>query len=221
LEAITLETIKHNETVKAFIIQADAQLEVLGFTEHGFRHASIVSSISANILNKLNYPKREAELAAIAGFMHDLGNVVSRHNHPQIGAVIGWQILRELKMEAGEIAKIEGAIGNHEETEGDVVSIISAAQIIADKSDVHKSRVRNPNTLAFDIHDRVNYAAEKSFLKVDKENKSLTLELKIDTSVSQIMEYFEIFLERMLMCRKAAKLLNCEFGLKINEVKLL
>lgn len=218
---ITLETIKQNETVRAFIIQADAQLEVLGFTEHGFRHAGIVSSIASNILDKLDYPKREVELAAISGFMHDMGNVVSRNNHPQIGAVISWQILRELKMDPQEIAKIVGAIGNHEETESDVVSVISAAQIIADKSDVHKSRVRNPNTLAFDIHDRVNYAAEKSFLKVDKENKSLTLQLKIDTSVSQIMEYFEIFLNRMLICRKAAKLLNCEFALEINKVKLL
>jgi hypothetical protein len=218
---ISLENIKKNKCLKAFIEQADAQMEAIGYTEHGLRHAQLVSQISNNILEYLSFPKRKCELSEIAGYLHDIGNVIARDNHPQSGSILVWQILREMKMDEKETALIVGAIGNHEEIEGDVVSDVSAAVILADKSDVHRSRVRNPNTLSFDIHDRVNYAAKKSFLKVDKEKKLINLEITIDTKVAKVMEYFEIFLERMVVCRKAARFLKCEFGLEINEVRLL
>jgi hypothetical protein len=182
---ITLQDVKKNEKILAYIVKADVQMNAIGYAEHGFRHADLVAHIAYNILDHLGYSKR-AELAAIAGYLHDIGNVISRCNHGQIGALLVMQILNEMKMKADEIAEVSGAIGNHEEENGDVVSIISAAQILADKSDVHKSRVRNPNTLRFDIHDRVNYAVEKSFLRVEKESKTITLDLKIDTKISKI-----------------------------------
>jgi uncharacterized protein len=169
----------------------------------------------------LNYPERTAELAAIAGYLHDTGNLLHRVGHPMSGAMLALIELRQMGMDPAELAIIMGAIGNHEEDAGDPVSEVSAAIILADKSDVHRSRVRNPNTLAFDIHDRVNYAAQRSFVRVDNDHKTISLNVDIDTSISQVMEYFEIFLSRMLISRRAANFLGCNFELVINKVKLL
>jgi putative nucleotidyltransferase with HDIG domain len=218
---ISLSKIKEDSRVKEYLKYADKQMEAIGYTEHGFRHAEIVSSLAGKILNNLGYSKREVELARIAGYLHDIGNVISRESHPQIGAILSLQILEKYNFPVEDIALIVSAIGNHEEDTGDVVNVISAAQILADKADVHFSRVRNPNTLAFDIHDRVNYAARKSNIIVDKLGKTITLKLEINTKISQVMEYFEIFLERMIISRKAAQFLGCEFRLKINNIRLL
>lgn len=218
---ITLKDIKDNPTIKAYITQADTQMDAIGYTEHSFRHAQAVADMARQILLKLNYTSREAELAAIAGYLHDIGNVISRSGHSQSGALIVMRILEEMKMRPPEIATICGAIGNHEEDYGDTVSNICSAVIIADKADVHKSRVRNPNTLAFDIHDRINYSAEKSSLSINPQERTITLELEINTEIAPVMEYFEIFLQRMIASRRAAKFLGCEFKLIINKVKLL
>lgn len=218
---VTLEMVRADPYIVAYIKRADEQMGVLGYTEHGERHATLVSRIAYNILSRLGYPERTADLAAVAGYLHDTGNLLHRHNHPLTGAILAMEELRRLDMDPGELAIVMGAIGNHEEDAGDPVSDVSAAVIIADKSDVHRSRVRNPNTLAFDIHDRVNYAAQRSFVRVDNDHKTISLELDIDTSISQVMEYFEIFLSRMLISRRAANFLGCNFELIINKVKLL
>jgi metal-dependent HD superfamily phosphatase/phosphodiesterase len=218
---VTLEMVKANPYFAAYIRRADDQMGVLGYTEHGERHAALVSRIAHNILSRLDYPERTVELAAIAGYLHDTGNLLHRKGHPMSSAILALTELRPMNMAPSELAIIMGAVGNHEEDQGDPVSEVSAAVIIADKSDVHRSRVRNPNTLAFDIHDRVNYAAQRSFVRVDNEHKTIALELDIDTSISQVMEYFEIFLTRMLISRRAANFLGCNFELIINKVKLL
>jgi len=218
---VTLEMVKADHEVQIYLNKAHEHLGAIGYTEHGARHAELVSRISHNILTHLEYPERQAELAAIAGYLHDLGNVVSRHNHGQTGAMIALSILKRLGMPPEEIAEVLAAIGNHEEEYGQPVNILSAALILADKSDVHRSRVRNPDLATFDIHDRVNYAAERSFLRVNGAQKTITLELKIDTSISPVMDYFEIFLTRMVMCRRAATYLGCNFELTINETRLL
>lgn len=196
-------------------------LGTIGFTEHGHRHATLVAQIARNILLRLNHPKRAAELAAIAGFLHDIGNVFGRHGHGETGALMSWSILRRLGMPPEEVAVVCAAIGNHEEEYGVPVNNVSAALILADKSDVHRSRVRNPEKSTFDIHDRVNYAANHSFVHVDGERKAITLQLSIDVEISPVMDYFEIFLTRMIMCRRAATFLGCGFELEINNVKLL
>ncbi|NMB00197.1 MAG: HD domain-containing protein [Firmicutes bacterium] len=193
----------------------------MGFTEHGFRHIGLVSSIARNILERLGYDDRLAELAAIAGYVHDLGNCVGRVNHGAAGALLVEPILRDLGMSPEEIALILSAVGNHEEEVGEPVNEVAAALILADKSDVHRTRVRNTDIPTFDIHDRVNYAVIKSFLDVDDEARRITLRITIETENTSIMEYFEIFLERMLMCRRAAAYLGCEFKLMINETLLL
>ncbi len=213
---VTVETVKAHPRVKLFIRKADEALAQIGYTEHGERHVSLVSSIAYNVLRRMGYPEREAELAAIAGYLHDVGNVVNRDQHAQTGAVIAMQILTELGMPDGEILPIMAAIGNHHEDHGDPVHAVAAALILADKSDVHRTRVRNPDMIKFDIHDRVNYAVVKSFLNVDEQRKQITLELTIDTQISQVMEYFEIFMSRMLASRKAAKFLGATFGLVAN-----
>ena len=218
---VTLDAVKANPFIAAYIRRADEQMGVLGYTEHGERHAALVSRIAYNILSHLGYPERTAELAAIAGYLHDTGNLLHRKNHPMSSALLSMMELRQMHMDPAELAIIMGAVGNHEEDQGDPVSEVSAAVIIADKSDVHRSRVRNPNTLAFDIHDRVNYAAQRSFVRVDNDHKTISLELDIDTSISQVMEYFEIFLSRMLISSRAANYLGCNFELVINKVKLL
>ncbi len=218
---ITLETIKANPKAASYLKAADEYLGVIGYTEHGFRHADIVANLSRNILSHLNYEEPLPKLAAVAGFLHDVGNVVNRENHVAASALIAMDILAEMGMSPENIAIITGAIGNHEEPLGVPVNAVAAALILADKADVHRSRVRNPQLIGLDIHDRVNYAVERSFLRVDADKGKISLELKIDTRISQVMEYFEIFLTRMIICRKAAEFLKADFDLYINETKLL
>jgi metal-dependent HD superfamily phosphatase/phosphodiesterase len=218
---IILEEIKKNSIVNVFVRSANEYLGSLGYTEHGVRHVSLVASIAENVLLYLDYPKRIQELAGIAGYIHDIGNVVNRQDHGQSAALLAMRLLKDIGMTPEEIALIISAIGNHEEESGDPVNPIAAALILADKSDVHKTRVRNRDIPKYDIHDRVNFAVERSFLKIIKEKKTISLQLTIDTQISKVMEYFEIFMSRMLMCRRAASFLNCTFELIINERKLL
>jgi hypothetical protein len=219
---ITIEEVKSDSEVIAFIARADKVMEEIGYTEHGYRHADLVSKIAFNILDRLGYSQREAELAEIAGYLHDIGNLVNRKNHYLVGAKISGDILKRLGMEPDEVSQIMSAIGNHEEESGTAIDAITAALILADKSDVHRSRVRRDLAeFTFDIHDRVNYAVNHSFLRVNNEEKKIALELEIDTDISQVMDYFEIFLDRMTMCRRAADTLGCEFEIIINSVKIL
>lgn len=218
---VTLNDVKSNLEIKTYMEQGNVYLGSMGFTEHSTRHASIVSKIASDILKNLGYSEREVELAAIAGYLHDIGNVVSRHDHGQTGAILSMRILKDMGMELNEIALIASAIGNHEEEYGQPVNNIAAALIIADKSDVHRGRVRNKEFATFDIHDRVNYAAEKSEIHVLKDEKAIQLNIKINTEICPVMEYFEIFLVRMMMCRKAAAFLNTKFQLVINDARLL
>ncbi|MBI5709611.1 MAG: HD domain-containing protein [Candidatus Eisenbacteria bacterium] len=217
---VTFDAVRENPRVKVFIRKADEALAEIGYTEHGERHVSLVAHIAYNTLKRLGYEEREAELAAIAGYLHDVGNVVNREQHAQTGAVIAMRVLSDMGMSDLEVVRIMGAIGNHHETDGTAISPVSAAVILGDKSDVHRTRVRNPDMIKFDVHDRVNYAVEKSFLNVDESRKEITLELTIDTSISQVMEYFEIFMSRMLACRRAAKFLGTSFGLTVNGNRL-
>ena len=217
---LTIDDIQEHPVLSSFIAQADRVMDGLGFTEHGFRHANLTGRIAFNVLTRLGHEERTAVLGAIAGYLHDVGNCVSRWGHGQIGAVLIHDVLRE-QMDLGELAPVMAAIGNHEEEFGMNAGPLSAAVILADKSDVHRSRVRKADQIEFDIHDRVNYAAEQSFLRVDSEARTITLELTIDTSISHVMEYFEIFLGRMVMCRRAAERLECAFHLEINGAKLL
>ncbi len=218
---ITLADVQNHPMVIACIRQADRNLEVLGFTEHGFRHTDLVANTAYRVLVDLGYSRREAELAAIAGYMHDLGNVVERSHHYYTGALIAMDILRELEMDEMEITEVAAAIGNHDEENGHPVSICSAAVILADKADVHRMRVRNPSFVKFDIHDRVNYAVEECNLELFPEERVVTLNLKIDNNISTVLEYFEIFLSRMVLCRRAADFLSARFSLVINDAKLL
>jgi hypothetical protein len=217
---VTFDSVREHARVKVFIRKADEALAEIGYTEHGERHVGLVAHIAYNTLKRLGYPEREAELAAIAGYLHDIGNAVNREHHAQTGAVMAMHILTDMGMTDLEIVRVMSAIGNHHEDQGDPVSAVAAAVILADKSDVHRTRVRNPDMIKFDIHDRVNYAVEKSFLNVDEANKQITLELTIDTGISQVMEYFEIFMTRMLASRKAAKFLGTTFGLTVNGNRL-
>ena len=217
----TLEQVENNPKVIIYLQKADEYMGAIGYTEHGKRHAHITAKIAKDILTKLSYPKRETELAAIAAYLHDIGNLVNRSDHGQTSALIACNILTEMGMDHNEITAIMGAIGNHEEERGDPISPIAAAVIIADKSDVHRSRVRTPSMIKFDIHDRVNYAAERSQIKIDPENKKISNILRINTQISQVMEYFEIFMSRMIISRRAANFLKCDFELIINDVKLL
>lgn len=219
---ITIKDLKKDNDVISYIAKADKVMEAIGYTEHGYRHADLVSKIAFNILDRLDYSKREAEIAAIAGYLHDIGNMINRKHHYLSGAMIAGDILRRMGMDPEEVSIIMSAIGNHEEGSGFAIDSITAALILADKSDVHRSRVRRELTeISFDIHDRVNYAATHSFLRVNNDEKKITLEIEIDTNISQVMDYFEIFLERMTICRKAATTLGCEFEIIINDVKLL
>lgn len=218
---VTLQDVKKNPEVETFIRKGNQYLGEMGFTEHSFRHVNLVATISRNILERLNFPEREAELAAIAGYLHDIGNVVSRNDHGISGALIAYRILTGMGMPSEEVAVVLSAIANHEEHYGQPVNNVAAALILADKSDVHRSRVRNPEISTFDIHDRVNYAAEHSFLWVNEERRVITLELTIDIEICPVMEYFEIFLSRMALCRRAANFLKADFELMINGAKLL
>jgi len=217
---VTLETVRHDPKVKTFIEAANTQMNALGYTEHGFRHASIVAETAHSIVASMGQGSREAELAAISGYLHDIGNAVNRLGHPDTSALLAFSLLTEIGMPVSESAQVIAAIGNHEEELGAPVSAISAALIIADKSDVHHSRVQNQNPLTFDIHDRVNFSVQKSTLRVDTDNKSINLELSTDEKSASVMEYFEIFLTRMLMCRRAADFFGYKFKLIINGVEM-
>ncbi len=218
---VILDDIKRNPVLDSFIRKGNEFLGTMGFTEHSYRHVNLVSSISKNILDKLGYSKREAELASIAGYLHDLGNVVSRNEHGISGATICCPILLQMGMDPDEVATVISAIANHEEQYGQPVSAVAAALILADKSDVHRSRVRNLEFATFDIHDRVNYAVENSLVWVDEKKRTITMELTINIKITPVMEYFEIFLTRMILCRRAAVFLNCVFELIVNGAKLL
>ena len=221
MKKITFEEVRDNESIKCYIAQADRALAAMGYTEHAFAHVVKTAHTAEKILTTLGYPDRVAELAKIAGYMHDIGNVVNRIDHAQSGAILAFRLLDNMGMEADEIAQVISAIGNHDESTAAAVNPIAAALILADKTDVRRSRVRNRDFANFDIHDRVNYAVEKSRIYFNEDNTAIVLELKIDTSISAVMDYFEIFLERMLMCRRAAEMLGCSFKLKANGSKVL
>ena len=217
---LILKDVRHDPRVRIYITKANEQMQAIGYTEHGHRHAGIVSTIARSILTALGRSEREAELAAIAGYMHDMGCVVNRIGHVESGALMSFTILTDMGMAPVEIATVIGAIGNHEEPNGLPISPVSAAVIIADKSDVHFSRVQEKDAIKYDIHDRVNYSVQKSYLRVDAEAKTIILELDIDTSHASVTEYFEIFVTRMMLCRRAADFLGCKFSLNINGVNL-
>jgi metal-dependent HD superfamily phosphatase/phosphodiesterase len=218
---VTLEEIKSDKAIDTFILKGNEHLGAMGYTDHGKVHIVLVSNLSRNILLQLDYNARTAELAGIAGYMHDLGNVVNRNGHSQSGALMAMEILRRMEMKPEEISIVAAAIGNHDEGSGQPVNPVAAALMLADKSHVHRNRVRNQDVATFDIHDRVNYAVEKSSLQIDAAQKLISMELSIDIAICPVMEYFEIFLSRMLMCRRAANYLECEFALIINGAKLL
>ena len=218
---ITLEDVIKNEEVEALIQGAQKQLDSLGYTEHSHRHISIVSQRAGKILETLGYPERTIELAKIAGYLHDIGNCVNRIDHAHSGAILAYQILKDMEMPVEERTEIMMAIGNHDENTGTAVSDISAALILADKSDVHRSRVSKKDKNIFDKHDEVNFAVTHSELKIDKENKKVMLNLKIDTKICPVIDYFEIFMERTQMSKRAAKYLGLWFELIINDTNLL
>ena len=218
---LTLEDLKCNCAVNTYITRADESLSALGFTEHSFSHVTKVAEDAGYILKTLGYPDRDVELAKISGYLHDIGNLINRENHSLSGAVMAFRILDNLGFDAAEIATVTTAIGNHDEGTGIPVNYVSAALILADKSDVRRSRVRNAETQSFDIHDRVNYSVKKSILKINEEHTLVKLKLTIDTKYGSVMDYFEIFLGRMIMCRKAAERLGLEFKLIINEQQLI
>ena len=218
---IILEDIKSNEEVQELIEGAQKQLNALGYTEHSVRHTSIVSSRAGRILEVLGYPEERIELAKIAGYMHDIGNSVNRSDHAQSGAILAYQILKEMGMDVKRRTEIMIAIGNHDEQTGTAVSDISAALILADKSDVHRDRVVNTNMSTFDKHDKVNYAVTNADFKIDKETRKATLDLTIDTKICPVLDYFEIFMDRTMMSKYAAKYLDIWFELIINGTKLL
>ena len=218
---ITLEDVKKNEEVESFIKASQKQLNALGYTEHSYRHIGIVSKRTEEILRKLGYDERTIELGKIAGYLHDIGNCVNRVDHAHTGAILAYNILKEMGMPANERTEIMMAIGNHDENTGTAVSDISAALILADKSDVHRDRVVNTNMSTFDIHDRVNYAVTDAQLEVDEKTRTVTLNLTIDTQICPVLDYFQIFMDRTMMSKYAAKYLNIWFELVINGTKLL
>lgn len=218
---MTFNQIKNNADIKTYISKADEALNALGYTEHSFAHVSKVSDTAAKILNALGYDDRTVELAKIAGYLHDIGNLVNRVDHSQSGAVMAFRILDKLGISADEISVIVSAIGNHDEGTGVPVNSVAAALIIADKCDVRRTRVRNNDFSTFDIHDRVNYSVESSEVKISADSKSVILELRVDQSISSVMDYFQIFIGRMQMCRHAAEALGLSFGLVINGQVLL
>lgn len=218
---VTYKYIKSNPDIQTYITKADLALSAIGYTEHSFAHVEKAATVAHMILTTLGFPARDAELAQIAAYMHDIGNVVNRHDHAQSGAVMAFRLLDNLSMPADEIASIISAIGNHDEKTAAPINAIAAALILADKTDVRRTRVRNTDMLTFDIHDRVNYAATWSELKFNEDASALMLSLMIDTGISSVMEYFEIFLDRMVLCKKAAEYLGVRFELVINDSRIL
>ena len=218
---ITYEEIRNSEVIKTYINAADDSLSALGYTEHSFAHVTYVAEKAGSILETLGYPERMIELTKIAGYMHDIGNVINRVDHSQSGAVMAFRILDNMHMDPAEIAMIISAIGNHDEGSGVPVSPMAAALILADKSDVRRNRVRNDDMATFDIHDRVNYSVKKSELKINEAHTIIKLKLFVDTHYGSVMDYFEIFMQRMMLCRKAAEKLGLQFKLMINEQQLI
>ena len=218
---MTYEQIRRDAEIRTYIEKADASLYALGYTEHNQAHVCRVAEDAGRILSLLGYSERDVEIVKIAGYMHDIGNIVNRHEHCQSGAVMAFTLLRERGFDACDVADVMTAIGNHDEGAGTPVSAIAAALILADKSDVRRSRVRNTDRSTFDIHDRVNYSVEKSTLTLNDEKTILTLSLTIDTTIGSLSDYFEIFLERMLLCRRAAECLGLRFRLMANEQVLM
>jgi len=218
---VTFEDIKNNEDIKVYVKKADESLNALGYTEHSFAHVGKVAEVAGYILETLGYDAHDVELARIAGYMHDIGNLVNRVEHSQSGAIMAFRILDKMGMPSEDIATVVTAIGNHDEGTGVPVNPVAAALILADKSDVRRSRVRNHDEQTFDIHDRVNYSVKESVLKINEARTLMKLKLSVDTRFGTIMDYFEIFLERMIMCRKASEKLGLEFKLIINEQQLM
>lgn len=218
---MTYQEIRDNEEISTYIRQADMSLSALGFTEHSFAHVTIVAEKAGYILQTLGYDKRLVELAKIAGYLHDIGNLVNREEHSQSGAIIAFRILDHLNFPPEEVGLIATAIGNHDEGTGVPVSPLAAALILADKSDVRRNRVRNQDKSTFDIHDRVNYSVKKAELKINEAHTIIKLKLSVDTRYGSVMDYFEIFMQRMILCRKAAEKLGLQFKLMINEQQLI
>ena len=218
---MTYEQIRMDEAIKTYITQADASLGALGFTEHSFAHVGKVADIAGYIMQTLGYPERTVELAKIAGYMHDIGNLVNRIEHSQSGAVMAFRILDNMGFSPEEISLIVTAIGNHDEGTGVPVNALAAALILADKSDVRRSRVRCKDKEKFDIHDRVNYSVTKSELKINEAHTIVKLKLSVDTHFSSVMDFFEIFMNRMILCRQAAQALGLQFKLIINEQQMV
>lgn len=218
---VTYRYIKQNPDIMEYIRRADKALEAQGYTEHSFAHVERAAQVASMILEGLGYDERTVELAKIAGIMHDIGNVINRIDHAQSGAVMAFRLLDNLSMPANEICSIISAIGNHDEGTGQPLDPISAALIIGDKTDVRRSRVRNSDLLTFDIHDRVNYAVEYSKVSFSQDKTSIILELQIDTKISSVLEYFEIFLDRMLLCKRASQFLGVKFEMIVNGSSVL
>ena len=218
---LTYEDVRNNEAIRTYIQRADESLTALGFTEHSFPHVCRVAELAGDILRTLGYDAHEIELARIAAYLHDIGNLVNRVDHSQSGAVMAFRILDHMDMDAADIATVVTAIGNHDEGTGVPVNATAAALILADKSDVRRNRVRNRDIATFDIHDRVNYSVEHSALRVLPEEKVALLELTVDTKFSSVMDFFEIFMKRMLLCRRAAERLGLRFQLEINGQQLI
>lgn len=218
---LTYEQVTKNEAIRTYIICADDSLAALGYTEHSFAHVVHVAETAGYILTTLGYDDRTVELAKIAGFLHDIGNLVNRKEHSQSGAIMAWNILSDMGCDPGEMATIVSAIGNHDEGTGVPVNAVAAALILADKADVRWTRVRNQDISTFDIHDRVNYSVKKSLLKINEEKSIVKLKLTVDTKLGSVMDYFEIFMQRMILCRKAAEKLGMHFKLIINEQQLI
>lgn len=212
--------IRENEEINLLIEKGNATLNELGYTEHSRKHASKTAETAGKILKELGYGKHKIELARIAGYMHDIGNSINRHDHAHSGAILAYQILKETDMPLKDILVVSTAIGHHDEATGTAVDEVSAALILADKTDVRRNRVQNPNPASFDIHDRVNYAALSSKLIIHKEKRIIQMVLELDDSICTVMDYFEIFLKRMMMCRRAAERLDCKFKLMANGSKL-
>ena len=218
---MTYSDVRKNEEINTYIRQADAALSALGYTEHSFAHVTMVAEKAGYILQTLGYSERNVELAKIAGYLHDIGNLVNRIEHSQSGAVMAFRILDHLNFPPEEICTIVSAIGNHDEGTGVPVSPLAAALILADKSDVRRNRVRNEDIATFDIHDRVNYSVTNAELMIDDDHETIQLTLAIDTEYGSVMDYFEIFLDRMILCRKAAERLGLRFKLVINDYPLI
>ena len=218
---LTYEELTRSDAIRTYIIRADESLTSLGYTEHSFAHVIHVAETAGYILKTMGYDNRTIEIAKIAGYLHDIGNLVNRKDHSQSGAVMAWSILNDMGCDPEELATIVTAIGNHDEGTGVPVNPVAAALILADKADVRRSRVRNKDISTFDIHDRVNYSVKKSALKINEEHTIVKLKLQVDTQFGSVMDYFEIFMGRMILCRKAAEKLGLQFKLIINEQQLI